>query len=42
MLEGASESVCTQLGIPPEWADRCEDSFHVGHDDTRDALGRTA
>ena len=38
MLEGASESVCTQLGIPPEWADRCEDSFHVGHDDTRDAL----
>jgi len=39
MLEGASESVCTQLGIPPEWAERCEDSFHVGHDDTRDALG---
>ena len=38
MLEGASESVCTQLGIPPEWTERCEDSFHVGHDDTRDAL----
>ncbi|MFO0426314.1 MAG: RtcB family protein, partial [Planctomyces sp.] len=39
MLEGASESVCSQLGIPPEWAERCEDSFHVGHDDTLDALG---
>ena len=39
MLEGASASVCEQLGIPPDWADRCEDSFHVGHDDTRDALG---
>lgn len=38
MLEGASESVCSQLGIPLEWAERCEDAFHVGHDDTRDAL----
>ncbi|MEZ6124985.1 MAG: RtcB family protein [Planctomycetaceae bacterium] len=39
MLEGASAGVCNQLGIPPEWADRCEDSFHVGHDETQDALG---
>ncbi|WP_040764927.1 RtcB family protein [Novipirellula maiorica] len=39
VIEGASESVCQQLGIPAEWADRCEDSFHLGHDDTRDALG---
>jgi tRNA-splicing ligase RtcB len=39
LIEGASESVCTQLGIPPQWAQRCEDSKHVGHDDTHDALG---
>ena len=38
VIEGASESVCTQLGIPPEWATRCEDSSHVGHDETHDAL----
>ncbi|WP_425619387.1 RtcB family protein [Anatilimnocola sp. NA78] len=38
LVEGASEAVCTQLGIPPHWADRCEDSKHVGHDDTHDAL----
>ena len=37
-IEGASRSVCEALGIPPEWAERCEDSAHVGHDDTRDAL----
>ncbi len=28
VTEGASRSVCEQLGIPPEWADRCEDSSH--------------
>ncbi len=38
VTEGASEAVCKELGIPPEWAQRCEDSFHVGHDDTADAL----
>ncbi|HUQ68127.1 MAG TPA: RtcB family protein, partial [Planctomycetaceae bacterium] len=38
LVEGASADVCTALGIPVEWADRCEDAFHVGHDDTRDAL----
>jgi len=36
--EGASVAVCEALGIPPEWAQRCEDSFHVGHDGTADAL----
>ena len=36
--EGASAEVCTALGIPPEWAARCEDSTHVGHDGTADAL----
>ena len=38
VAEGASRSVCEALGIPPEWALRCEDSAHVGHDDTHDAL----
>ncbi len=38
VVEGASRSVCEALGIPARWADRCEDAFHVGHDDTRDAL----
>ncbi|MGB6220109.1 RtcB family protein [Haloferula sp.] len=39
VTEGASQGVCEELGIPPEWADRCEDSAHVGHDGTIDALG---
>ncbi|WP_153555486.1 RtcB family protein [Roseimaritima sediminicola] len=38
VVEGASEDVCRQLGIPPEWAERCEDAAHRGHDDTHDAL----
>jgi len=38
VIEGASETVCQALGIPPQWALRCEDSSHVGHDDTHDAL----
>lgn len=36
--EGASQSVCAALGIPPEWAQRCEDSMHLGHDGTVSAL----
>ena len=36
--EGASAEVCEALGIPPDWAARCEDSSHVGHDGTADAL----
>ena len=35
---GASPEVCTQLGIPPEWADRCEDSHHTGFDGTSGTL----
>ncbi|MGE0609887.1 MAG: RtcB family protein [Pirellulales bacterium] len=38
MIEGASAAVCGQLGIPPHWAAHCEDAFHLGHDDTADAL----
>ncbi|MFO0914772.1 MAG: RtcB family protein [Pirellulales bacterium] len=38
LVEGASRGVCEALGIPPEWADRCEDSVHVGHDDTPASL----
>src|SRR5579862_3762589 len=37
-IEGTSAGVCNALGIPPEWAARCEDSAHVGHDGTADAL----
>lgn len=36
--QGASAEVCHALGIPADWANRCEDSFHVGHDGTFDAL----
>lgn len=38
VTEGASVEVCEALGIPPEWAARCENSAHVGHDGTADAL----
>jgi tRNA-splicing ligase RtcB len=38
VTQGASPDVCWALGIPSEWAARCEDSAHVGHDDTRDSL----
>lgn len=38
VTEGASVAVCEALGIPPEWAERCEDSTHQGHDGTYDAL----
>ncbi|KAA1261813.1 RNA-splicing ligase RtcB [Rubripirellula obstinata] len=38
VVEGASDDVCKALGIPTNWAHRCEDSFHVGHDETADAL----
>lgn len=38
-VEGASSAVCEALGIPVHWASRCEDSAHLGHDGTRDALG---
>jgi tRNA-splicing ligase RtcB len=38
VAEGASPRVCEALGVPPEWAARCEDAWHVGHDGSRDAL----
>lgn len=37
-VEGASREVCEALGIRPEWASRCEDAFHVGHNEKRDDL----
>ncbi len=37
-VEGASRGVCEALGIPPEWAARCEDASHTGHDETGEAL----
>lgn len=40
-VEGASEKNLYALGIPLEWASRCEDAFHRGHDGTVDALVRT-
>src|SRR4051812_44494327 len=38
-IEGASREVCQALGIPPEWATRCEDAFHVGHKGLSQELG---
>jgi tRNA-splicing ligase RtcB len=38
VTEGASARVCQALGIPPDWAIRCEDSKHAGHDGTPEAL----
>ena len=38
MTEGASANVLASLGIPVEWADRCEDAFHRGHDGTVDSV----
>jgi tRNA-splicing ligase RtcB (3'-phosphate/5'-hydroxy nucleic acid ligase) len=38
VTEGASQEVCEAFGIPFEWAKRCEDSSHKGHDGTYDAL----
>lgn len=38
VVHGAARHVCEAVGIPPEWARRCEDSAHIGHDDTADAL----
>jgi tRNA-splicing ligase RtcB len=38
VIEGASPAVCETLGIPADWAARCEDAFHTGHDETQDAL----
>ncbi len=39
VTEGASDEVLYALGIPLDWAQRCEDARHVGRDNTHDALG---
>lgn len=38
MTEGASSEVLAALGIPVSWADRCEDAYHRGHDESVDSL----
>lgn len=38
VIEGASEAVLRELGIPIEWARRCEDASHTGHDGRADSL----
>jgi tRNA-splicing ligase RtcB len=38
VTQGATPSVCRELGVPEEWIARCEDSAHAGHDGTADAL----
>lgn len=40
VTEGASAGVLGELGIPAEWASRCEDAAHTGHDGIFDALHR--
>jgi tRNA-splicing ligase RtcB len=40
LVEGASAGVLRELGIPVEWAERCEDARHLAHDDTQDGLAR--
>jgi tRNA-splicing ligase RtcB len=40
LVEGASQDVCQQLGIPYDWTQHCEDSFHVGYDETPAALAQ--
>jgi tRNA-splicing ligase RtcB (3'-phosphate/5'-hydroxy nucleic acid ligase) len=37
-MDGASPEVLHALGIPLDWAERCEDAAHVGHDGTSDSL----
>ena len=38
VTEGASPEVLHALGIPIEWAQRCEDAAHTGHDGRVDTL----
>jgi tRNA-splicing ligase RtcB len=38
LTEGASPEVCTNLGIPQAWIERCEDAQHLGHDGTTTRL----
>ncbi|MCA9401130.1 MAG: RtcB family protein [Candidatus Omnitrophica bacterium] len=38
VTQGASREVCEALGIPSQWAERCEDAYHLAHDHSRDTL----
>lgn len=38
LIQGATENICDDLGVPKEWICRCEDTAHLGHDGTSDAL----
>ena len=38
LTRGASRTVTDELGIPAAWTERCEDSFHTGHDGHFDSL----
>ena len=38
LVQGATANVLEQMGVPAEWANRCEDSVHHGHDGSSDAL----
>lgn len=38
VTEGASKKVLKQLGIPTDWANRCEDSYHRAPDGSIDTL----
>ncbi len=38
VVEGATEEVCRGMGIPEEWALRCEDAVHRGHNNQTDDL----
>jgi tRNA-splicing ligase RtcB len=40
VVQGASAEVCDAIGVPRDWAMRCEDSAHVGHDGTAESLCR--
>lgn len=40
LTRGACHTVTNELGIPELWAERCEDSFHAGHDGHIDSLAR--
>lgn len=38
VTEGLTEENCFDMGVPPHWALRCEDSAHLGHNGTKSAL----
>ena len=40
LTHGACHKVTSELGIPAHWTQRCEDSFHAGHDGQIDSLVR--